>query len=108
MCHHSRGDESQAMQLVDSLKSTFGSTNTPVNNAEMVLYRDIAMFYAWIGELDQALDWLERAVSWSHNAVEFRILDSGIFERALQDRNFRSGLESIRNLARDRLIQAVG
>ncbi len=108
MCHHSRGDESQAMQLVDSLKGTLSSTDTPVNNAEMILYRDIAMFYAWIGELDQALDWLERAVSWSHNAVEFRILGSGIFERALQDQSFRSGLERIQALARQRLLQASG
>ena len=96
------------MQLIDSLKSTLTSTDDPINYGEMVLYRDIAMFYAWIGELDQALDWLERAVSWSHNAVEFRILGSGIFEGALQDQNFRSGLESIRDLARNRLLQAVG
>ena len=107
MCHYSRGNETRATQMVDSLKSTLSSTDNPVSNAEMILYRDIAMFYAWTGEADEALGWLGRAVSWSHNAVEFRILDSGVFERALQDQSFRSGLESIRDIARQRLLEAV-
>ena len=108
MCHYSRGNETQAMQMVDSLKSALNSSEQPVNNAEMILYRDIAMFYAWIGEIDETLDWMEGAVSWSHHAIDFRYVDSGIFAKVLGDTGFRSGLERIRTRARERIVQASG
>ena len=108
MCHYSRGNETQAMQIVDSLKSALNSSEQPVNNAEMILYRDIAMFYAWIGEIDETLDWMEGAVSWSHHAIDFRYVDSGIFAKVLGDTGFRSGLERIRTRARERIVQASG
>ena len=96
------------MQIVDSLKSALNSSEQPVNNAEMILYRDIAMFYAWIGEIDETLDWMEGAVSWSHHAIDFRYVDSGIFAKVLGDTGFRSGLERIRTRARERIVQASG
>ena len=108
MCHYSRGNETQAMQIVDSLKSALNSSEQPVNNAEMILYRDIAMFYAWIGEIDETLDWMEGAVSWSHHAIDFRYIDSGIFAKVLGDTGFQSGLERIRTRARERIVQAAG
>jgi len=107
MCHHSRGDQTRAMQLIDSLKSTLTSTDEPVNYGEMVLYRDIAMFYAWIGEVDETLDWMERAVSWSHHAIDFRYIDSGIFDKVREDSSFRSGLDRIRNGMMELLRQAI-
>ncbi|GIT52014.1 MAG: hypothetical protein Ct9H300mP15_22270 [Gemmatimonadota bacterium] len=69
MCQHSRGNETAAMQIIDSLKSALGSASEPRNQAEMVLYRDIAMFYAWVGNVGEALSWFEPAFAWSHNAV---------------------------------------
>ena len=105
MCQHSRGDVAVAMQTVDSLKSTIGSTAQPSDHAEMVSYRDIATFYAWIGDVDEALAWMERAFTWSHNAVEFRVLASGIFDNVRDDPGFQSGLEEIRSRMRERFLQ---
>ena len=96
------------MQLIDSLKSTLTSTDDPINYGEMVLYRDIAMFYAWIGEVDETLDWMERAVSWSHHAIDFRYIDSGIFDKVREDSSFRSGLQSIRDGMMELLREAAG
>ena len=76
-------------------------------NKEMLSYRAIAMFYAWVGEVDQTLDWLERGFTWSHNAVEFRIMDSAIFDEVREDSSFRSGLERIRTRMRERLLEAT-
>ena len=76
MCQHSQGDEAAAIQVVDSLRSTVGSGSEPENHEEMVLYRDISMFYAWIGNADESLSWLERAFSWSHNAIQFEVMNS--------------------------------
>ena len=96
------------MQMLDSLQSTLGSTNEPASHAEMLSYRDIAMFYAWIGDVDQTLDWLERGFAWSHNAVEFRFIDSGIFDKVREDSSFQSGLERIRTRMKERLLEAAG
>ena len=107
MCQHSRGDETTAMQVVDSLKNALGPGNEPQNHEEMVLYRDISMFYGWIGDPDESLAWLERAFSWSHNAIQFEVMNSGVFDRVTDDQDFRSGLERIRTRIRERLLQAV-
>jgi hypothetical protein len=93
------------MEMLDSLKNNLDSADQPRNRQEMLLYRNIAMFYAWIGEVDQTLDWMERAFVWSHNAVEFRLIDSAIFDEVRQDSSFRSGLERIRTRMRERLLQ---
>ena len=107
MCQHSQGDEAAAIQVVDSLRSTVGSGSEPQNHEEMVLYRDISMFYAWIGNADESLDWLERAFSWSHNAIQFEVMNSGIFDRVSEDPEFQSSLERIRARARERLLQEI-
>ena len=108
MCQYSRGEVTPSMQLVDSLKSALSSDDEPRNHIEMISYRDIGMFYAWAGEFDEALNWLERAFSWSHNAVDFRLLNSAVFDSARRDPGFREGLDSILNRVRERLLQAVG
>ena len=108
MCQYSRGETARSMEMLDSLKSTLGSASEPRNHEEMLSYRAIAMFYAWVGEVDQTLDWLERGFTWSHNAVEFRIIDSAIFDKVREDSIFRSGLQGIRVQMRERLLQAVG
>ena len=107
MCQHSRGNEDAAMQIVDSLKSALGSASEPRNQAEMVLYRDIAMFYAWVGNVGEALSWFEPAFAWSHNAVQFEVMNSGIFDRVSEDPEFQSSLERIRARARERLLQEI-
>ena len=108
MCQHSRGEVARSMEMLDSFKSALGSASEPSNRQEMLSYRDIAMFYAWIGEVDETLDWLDRAFLWSHNAVEFRLIDSAIFDEVREDSSFRSGLERIRTRMRERLLEATG
>ena len=107
MCQHSRGEVARSMEMLDSFKSALGSASEPSNREEMLSYRDIAMFYAWIGEVDETLDWLDRAFLWSHNAVEFRLIDSAIFDEVREDSSFRSGLERIRTRMRERLLEAL-
>lgn len=93
------------MQSVDSWKSALRSVAEPSNHAEMVSHRDIATFYAWVGDVDEALAWMERAFTWSHNPVEFRVMASGVFDNVRDDPRFRSGFEQIRGRMRERLLQ---
>ncbi len=108
MCRHSLTDEDGAMQIVESLKSTLGLTNPPSSHAEMLSYREIAMFYAWIGDVNETLDWLERGFAWSHNTVPIEHMNSATFDKVREDSSFRSGLERIRTRMRERLLQAAG
>ena len=96
------------MQIVDSLKSALNSSEQPVNNAEMILYRDIAMFYAWVGNVDETLEWLERAFAWSPYAVQFEIMRSGVFDRVNEDSSFQAEVERIQAQIKERLLQAAG
>ena len=107
MCQHSRGDEAGAMQTIDSLKTTLNSATDPQSHTEMLVYRDIAMFYAWIGNADESLTWLERAFSWSHDAVGSELIDSGIFDRVSEDPNFQSGLQRMQARIEERLRQVL-
>ena len=95
MCQHSRGNEEGVIQIVDSLKSTLESSNEPAGHAESVLYRDIAMFYAWIGNAEESLDWLERVSSWSHTLISGLVMRNKVFDRVSEDPGFQSGLEHI-------------
>jgi TolB-like protein/tetratricopeptide (TPR) repeat protein len=108
MCQYSQGDEAAALQVIDSLKNTVSSTSVPQNHSEMLSYRELAMFYAWVGNVDETLEWLERAFAWSPYAVQFEIMRSGVFDRVNEDPGFQSGLERIQAQARQRLIQAGG
>ena len=107
MCQHSQGDEAAALQVIDSLKNTVSSTSEPQNHSEMLSYRELAMFYAWVGNVDESLAWLERAFSWSHNAIQFEVMNSGVFDRVSEDSAFQSGLERMQERIRERLLQAV-
>ncbi len=108
MCQYSQGDEAAALQVIDSLKSTVSSTSGPRSHDEMLSYRELAMFYAWVGNVDETLDWLERGFTWSHSAVQFEIMKSEVFDRVREDSSFEAGWESIRARVRQRLLQAAG
>ena len=107
MCQYSRGDTDGAIGIVESLKTTVVQAFEPQSHAEMLSYREIAMFYAWIGDVDAALDWIERGFAWSPNAVQIEYMNSEIFDKVRQDRGFQDGLERIRIRMRERLLQAT-
>jgi tetratricopeptide (TPR) repeat protein len=106
MCQHSRGHTAEAAQAIDSLRNTLDTSDpTAATHSDMVAYRDIATYYAWIGESDEALSWLERAFALSHNAVDSRVFESGVFDNVRNDRRFRRGFEELRNQMHERLRQ---
>ena len=107
MCQYSRGDEAAATSTIDVLKSTLSLTDEPRSNAEMISYRDVGVYYAWAGEFDESLAWLDRAFSWSHNAVDFRLLNSAVFDSARRGPGFQEGLDRILNQVREQLLEAT-
>ena len=108
MCQYSQGDEAAAVQVIDSLQNTVSSTSEPRSHSEMLSYRQLAMFYAWVGNVDETLDWLERGFAWSQGAVQFQVIRSEVFDRVNEDSSFQSGLKRIQAEVRERLLQAGG
>ncbi len=108
MCQYSQGDEAAALQVIDSLKNTVSSTSVPQDHSEMLSYRELAMFYAWVGNVDETLEWLERAFAWSPYAVQFEIMRSGVFDRVNEDSSFQAEVERIQAQIKERLLQAAG
>ena len=108
MCQYSQGDEAAALQVIDSLKNTVSSTSVPQNHREMLSYREIAMFYAWVGNVDETLEWVERAFAWSPYAVQFEIMRSGVFDRVNEASSFQAEIERIQAQIKERLLQAAG
>ncbi|MEE3136620.1 MAG: hypothetical protein VX291_01670 [Gemmatimonadota bacterium] len=108
MCQYSQGDEAAALQVIDSLKNTVSSTSVPQDHSEMLSYRELAMFYAWVGNVDETSEWLERAFAWSPYAVQFEIMRSGVFDRVNEDSSFQAEVERIQAQIKERLLQAAG
>ena len=107
MCLYSQGETADAARIVDSIRTAVEEGVTPAaqtsTRAIWIPFRDLATYYAWIGDVERALSWLDRAFARSPNAVDFRIIESGIFDKVLADTRFRTGLENIRREVQNRV-----
>ncbi len=89
-CLHEVGRVDEARALVDSLSAAFyadaltDTVFTPVIRAE-----DLAVYYAWIGDADGAIEWTVEAYRMSPLGVEMRVLESPLFSRVRNDERFR-------------------
>jgi hypothetical protein len=106
MCLHATGRVEEAASIVDSLRVEVSSgeyTNpayTPVIPAS-----DLAAFFAWTGDPERALPWIERAFTLSPSGVDPRVLESALFDHLFQTRALRSAVEQIRNRVWDRVLR---
>ncbi len=86
-CLYALGRRVEATAIMDSVgrevreRRLSDRVYTAVIRAE-----DLACYYAWIGDTDQALVWLEYAFALSPIGVDQRVLHSAIFDRIWQDR----------------------
>ncbi len=106
MCLHSQGETVEAARIVDSIRTAVEEgirTTETSQRAIWIPFRDLATYHAWTGDVERALSWLDRAFARSPNAVDFRIIESGIFDKVLADTRFRTGLENIRREVRNRV-----
>ena len=98
MCLHEAGREDEARAIVDSLSAAVladalgDSVFTAVIRAE-----DLAVFYAWTGDVDSSLEWATEAYHSSPLGVEARVLESPLFNRVRNDPSFRREIERERS-----------
>jgi tetratricopeptide (TPR) repeat protein len=107
MCLQSLGRVQEAAQIVDSLRAGF--TAGPVNDSvfsPIITARGLAEFYAWTGNVEESLAWLERAFAISPDGEDFRVIASGLYDKVRNDPRFKAELQQIRTRIYDRVRRA--
>jgi TolB-like protein/tetratricopeptide (TPR) repeat protein len=107
LCLHAAGRNQEAGRIADSLGAVFtaraagDSTYSPV-----LIARSLAQYYAWIGDWEQSLAWLERAYAISPVGEDFTVIASGIYDKVRDDPRFKAGLQRLHVQIYDRVRSA--
>jgi hypothetical protein len=64
----------------------------------------LACYHAYRGDVPLTVDALERAFAASPSGLDFRFLDSGLFDKVRGDPRFKSALERVTGSVRKRVF----
>jgi len=107
MCLHSLGRVREGVQLADSLRVAFAAGTVGDSAFSPVLAaRGLAQYYAWTGNPEESLAWLERAYAISPEGEDYRMIASGIYDKVRNDPRFKAGLQRARTQLHDRVQRA--
>jgi eukaryotic-like serine/threonine-protein kinase len=107
MCLHSLGRLREAAQIADSLGAAFtAGTVGDSLYSPVIAARGLAEYYAWTGNAEQSLAWLERAYAVSPEGEDLRVIASGLYDRVRNDPRFQAGLQRIHTQIYDRVRHA--
>jgi hypothetical protein len=97
MCLHALGQRDQAAAIVDSIAVdlSFPALDDTLYSA-VLRAEDLSTYYAWTGDAELALAWLEYAFERSPSGVEARVLESALFARVAEDQVFREAIDTMR------------
>ena len=68
--------------------------------------RELTEYYAWTGNAEESLAWLERAFAISPIGDDFPVIASGIYDKVRNDPRFKAGLQRARTQIYDRVQRA--
>lgn len=98
MCLHDVGRRDEAEAIIDSLRAAVQSGVNPHPDFTSVIQTgDIATYFAWTGDPERALPWIHRVYALSPSGIDPRVLESGLFDELLENRNYRREVEDIRS-----------
>ena len=98
MCLYQLGRAAEAASLADSL----GRELDQERYQFLHQYADLAAYYAWRGDAERSVHWLERAVAHSPMLHRWQ-LESGLFDKVRRTPAFEAGFARARQLAEERL-----
>jgi serine/threonine-protein kinase len=88
MCLAAAGRRDEAAGLADSVSTAYAAGKY----GSVFQLGLLAAYYGTMGDTRRAVEWLERGYAVSPNPIEFRVLDSALFDRAREDPEFRAAL----------------
>ena len=98
MCLHDVGRLDEAEAIVDSLRAAVQSGTGPDPDFTAVIQTgDLATYFAWTGDPERALPWIHRVYALSPSGIDPRVLESGLFDDLLENREYRREVEDIRS-----------
>jgi len=98
MCLAQLGRTAEAAALTDSLAAELDQEHYTFLHQ----YADLAAYYAWRGDAQRSVHWLERSIAHSPMLHRWQ-LQSGLFDRVRNRPEFQAGFAHARALAEDRL-----
>ena len=107
MCLHSLGRVREAEAAAGALRAAFAAKPSPDAAAGRVgPAQSLARYYAWTGNAEQSLAWLERAYAISPEGEDLVIIASAVYDKVRDDPGFKAGLQRIRTRIYDRIQRA--
>jgi serine/threonine-protein kinase len=95
-CFQASGRAREAKRLVDSLIRVVQSdAASDAVYSEVIPAQELATWFAWRGEVPQALEYVRRAFSVSPAGVDPRVLQSAVFEPVRKDPSFTEELRRL-------------
>ena len=96
MCRYSLGRIREAEQDVASLRAAFTSTAPGDSSFRRVVpARALARYFAWSGNAEQSLAWLDRVFAISPEGEDLVIIESGVYGKVRNEPRFKVGLQRI-------------
>ena len=107
MCLYSLGRVRDAAQIADSLRTAFtAETGRDSIFSSVLAAQGLAEYYAWTGNAEESLGWLDRAYALSPEGEDFRMISSGLYDKVRNDPRFNAGLQQARTQIYDRVQRA--
>jgi TolB-like protein/tetratricopeptide (TPR) repeat protein len=104
MCLYSLGRTREATTIIDSLRTAIATgTAGDSSFSASLAFQGLAQYYAWTGDAEQSITWLERGYAIAPDAEDFRIMGSGLYDKVRNDPRFRARLERARTQIYDRV-----
>jgi hypothetical protein len=92
VCLHALGREADARALVDSIARALETGTHDSLFTDVIPVADLAIYHAFAGDLQAALNWIERAYELSPRGIDHRVLESPLFDNV---RGIREGRERL-------------
>lgn len=107
MCLHSLGRSGEAREIIDEAARAFHDPESDAPRHPAGIAADVAEYHAWIGDIDGAIQWLDRSVA-SSPMMQFLVHWTATYDRVRDDAVFAERFDQIRETIRRRVAASHG
>ncbi len=106
LCLHAVGREAEAEALAQVAgEGLISAARSDEEHRPELVAQDLAGYYGFIGDADEAAFWVRYAFDLSPAGVDARLLGSALFATVFEDPAFASEVEAIQTRARARVLE---